>query len=333
MPHAARAPSKVPDLSRSEGVRLAEAYLSADDNRATHRRAADIARLLTEKKIAGVTAAEYMAGLDHQNEVTAELAPLVAAFNVYMRRPVQRILDAGSGIGTSALALAHHYPGAQVTGVEIEEPAVALARHLARDESRVQFACARLENFVPATRFDLIQCRAVLEHVFDPPAVMASLLDWLEPGGVLYVETPNYRWPWETHLRLPMLPKGPKSVVRLEARWTGRDAGFVDHLNFECDPATLRRWVWDAEPAAEIVDLMAEKVRAIFAGAEMPRVHARARAMRGLKRLPALARGIEKTLLRLELTPSVMLIVAKPAAAEVSRPRPDPSRPKTPRHS
>ena len=40
-------------------------------------------------------------------------------------------------------------------------------------------------------RFDAINCRLVLEHVFDPAATLRQLRDWLHPRGVLCIEVPR----------------------------------------------------------------------------------------------------------------------------------------------
>lgn len=39
--------------------------------------------------------------------------------------------------------------------------------------------------------FDVITCFHVLEHVYDPRAVLCKVQEWLKPGGIFYVMIPN----------------------------------------------------------------------------------------------------------------------------------------------
>jgi SAM-dependent methyltransferase len=43
----------------------------------------------------------------------------------------------------------------------------------------------------PSASFDVITCSHVLEHVYDPQAVLRKVVDWLKPGGIFYVAIPN----------------------------------------------------------------------------------------------------------------------------------------------
>jgi SAM-dependent methyltransferase len=54
-------------------------------------------------------------------------------------------------------------------------------------------SCERVEScdrFEPGT-FDLITMFHVIEHIDSPRTAVARLAEWLAPGGVLAVETPN----------------------------------------------------------------------------------------------------------------------------------------------
>jgi 2-polyprenyl-3-methyl-5-hydroxy-6-metoxy-1,4-benzoquinol methylase len=236
----------------------------------------------------------------------AELAPHVGA-------PPRRILDAGCGPGFTAAALSRCHPEAEVVGVDIEEEAVALARSIAPADPRLSFSVAPLEEIDAALgSFDLIVCRTTLEHVYDPRRSLERLVDRLAPGGLALVETPNYLHPFEPHVNLPMLPKGPKWLLRLECRLTGRDAGFVDHLRFEIDARSLPRWAREDGRVA-VVDLNAEKVRRILGGAERSAVGRRQRLIDLLTRIPGARRALLALAPRVPIWPSVRLLLVRRA--------------------
>jgi len=244
-----------------------------------------------------------------------ELASTAPRWERVLRAPVRRALDAGSGPGITTLALAERYPDAEVVGIDIEAPALDLALHLARDQPRCRFELVAIAEFRDIAGFDVIQCREVIEHVFEPAAAVAKLVSLLRPGGVAYLEMPNYLWPWEPHLRLPMLPRSPKVLLATQCRVTGRNPEFIKHLNFECNPLAVKRWIGSADRDVEVIDLMAEKVNALFNGDERATVPSRARIVDFVRRWPAAARVAERALKALPITPSVMLVVARPPRA------------------
>jgi SAM-dependent methyltransferase len=100
-------------------------------------------------------------------------------------RPAGRLLDFGCGSGSFARLAAHG--GYDVVGLEPfslgrphEEPGLRLVR-------------APLEESRPSLgRFDVITLWQVLEHVRDPGRLLETLLEHLEPAGVLVVSVPNF---------------------------------------------------------------------------------------------------------------------------------------------
>ncbi len=97
----------------------------------------------------------------------------------------QRVLDAGSGEGGVAMALGARYPEMQVEGVEVSAVNVKIACQLNRFPN-VRFRQGLAEEahlaFGP-DRFDLAYSFAVLEHVRDVEATIASIMTVLRPGG------------------------------------------------------------------------------------------------------------------------------------------------------
>lgn len=289
---------------------LAERFLRAGD-RASCGRSQDLVRYIEQHLGGTVTPAEYVLGPHYLALGRSHLG--AERWEPYLSRPVRRVLDAGCAAGNMTIALADRYPAADVVGLDIEEEAVALARHLAADRPRVSFLLTSLESYESEVGFDVIQCRETLEHVHEPRSAFVKLLRLLRPGGVLFLETPNYRFPYEPHVRLPMLPKSPKALLRLQCRLMGREAGFVEHLNFECDPRTFARWARQSGEAVDIVDLMAEKVdRLLCTQVEgEPATAVRARALALIRRSEPAGR-LARTLIKwFALAPSAMLLFVR----------------------
>jgi 2-polyprenyl-3-methyl-5-hydroxy-6-metoxy-1,4-benzoquinol methylase len=294
------------------GGRLAAAYVSNRENRGAFDR---VGIFSASAQLAGRPSPDdFLVGGAYERYAERELAELASCWEPYLPESVARILDAGCGAGVTTLALARRYSDAQVLGIDVETPAIDLARYLARTEPRCTFRKERLERLDESNTFDLIQCRCVLEHVYDPNQVLVTLIRHLSPGGVLYLEAPNYFFPWEPHVGMPIIPKSPKWLLVAQCRLTGRDPAFVHHLNLSCDPLTIRRWALRSDPTVHIVDLMARKAAAMFDSDDVrPRVAGRARIVAALKRFRPAARGARWVFTHLPISPSVTFLIVKPS--------------------
>jgi SAM-dependent methyltransferase len=104
-----------------------------------------------------------------------------------------RILDAGCGSGRNMIELARHGP---VTGIELSEPSVALAR--ARDVGQV-ISGSVLELPFAADSFDLAVSLDVIEHLEDDLGALRELRRTVAPGGALLLTVPAYQWLWSGH--------------------------------------------------------------------------------------------------------------------------------------
>jgi 2-polyprenyl-3-methyl-5-hydroxy-6-metoxy-1,4-benzoquinol methylase len=105
----------------------------------------------------------------------------------HIRQP-RSFLDIGCGSGRYLRTMKSLGLGTQhIHGVELDDNVVGA---LQREGFSVQ--CARAEDamFEPAS-LDLVTMFHVIEHVDSPDKVVRRIAEWVPPGGVLAIETPN----------------------------------------------------------------------------------------------------------------------------------------------
>lgn len=101
--------------------------------------------------------------------------------------PGMASLDIGAGIGTGICAFSE--AGFQAYGVEPSEPFYRRALERVSCDKLVMTTVEQAG--FPAASFDYIGLGAVLEHLYDPAAVLERALFWLRPSGIIFVEVPN----------------------------------------------------------------------------------------------------------------------------------------------
>ena len=104
----------------------------------------------------------------------------------------RKVLDVGCGGGILAEAMAHR--GARVTGIDMGEAPLAVARlHLLESGMDIDYRQSSAEDFARDNRerFSVITCLEMLEHVPDPASVLNACHAMLEPGGHLFLSTIN----------------------------------------------------------------------------------------------------------------------------------------------
>ena len=97
----------------------------------------------------------------------------------------RRVLDAGSGEGGVAMALAARHADMEVEGVEVATTNVKIARRLNRFRNARfrQGLAEEVHQVFPPDSFDLVYSFAVLEHVRDVEETIRSVMTVLRPGG------------------------------------------------------------------------------------------------------------------------------------------------------
>jgi ubiquinone/menaquinone biosynthesis C-methylase UbiE len=118
------------------------------------------------------------------------------AFGLLESLPGERILDVGCGTGNFSLKLAA--AGAVVTGVDLSEEMLTVARRRAAGEGRsIDFLPGAGESLpFDDGSFDAAITMATLEFVDDPEKVLGEMLRVTRPGGRVLVGVINRDSPW-----------------------------------------------------------------------------------------------------------------------------------------
>ncbi|MGH8495784.1 MAG: bifunctional 2-polyprenyl-6-hydroxyphenol methylase/3-demethylubiquinol 3-O-methyltransferase UbiG [Gammaproteobacteria bacterium] len=104
----------------------------------------------------------------------------------------KRVVDVGCGGGLLAEAMAGE--GASVTGIDMSDTALAVARaHAAASGVALDYELATAEQLAEsaAGSFDVVTCLELLEHVPQPELVAAACARLVKPGGNVFFSTFN----------------------------------------------------------------------------------------------------------------------------------------------
>ena len=147
----------------------------------------------------------------------------------------QTVLDVGCGGGILAESMAAR--GAHVTGIDLSDKALGVARlHLFESGQKVDYRKISAEALAqerPAA-FDIVTCLEMLEHVPDPSSTVKACAALVKPGGQVFFSTLN-RNP-KSYLFAVI---GAEYLLRLLPRGTHDYARFIR-------PSELARFCRDA---------------------------------------------------------------------------------------
>jgi SAM-dependent methyltransferase len=162
-----------------------------------------------------VSAQEYSSkAREYFGAVRTDILPLLPP-------SMDRVVEIGCGSGDTLAYLKASGRTRWAAGVELFPEAAALARERVDRLYEGNIETLPLDDIEPGS-VDAILCLDVLEHLFDPWAVVRKLDPLLKPGGVLVASIPNVR-----HVKVlgPLIFRG---------RWDYADSGLLDrtHVRF-----------------------------------------------------------------------------------------------------
>jgi len=103
-----------------------------------------------------------------------------------------RVADVGCGHGLSSILIAGRYPAAEVTGFDVHDGSIEMARDRARGaglQDRVRFERATAQEFRGGP-YDLVAVCDALHDMGDPEGAARNVRSQLAPGGTLMVVEP-----------------------------------------------------------------------------------------------------------------------------------------------
>lgn len=131
-----------------------------------------------------------------------------------------RLLNVGGSTGIIDDYLASYF--GSVTGIDIDEDAIAYAQKNYRKDNLIFQVGDALDLQFPNDSFDVVICSQVYEHVPDACLMMDEIFRVLVPGGVCYFAA-NNRLMWnEPHYNLPLLSVIPRPLANIYVRMAGK---------------------------------------------------------------------------------------------------------------
>lgn len=127
-------------------------------------------------------------------------------------------LDVGCNLG--AVTEAARRLGFQATGIDLDDSTIQEAKKLFPE---CEFITASSFDLVAQGKtYDTVFCMEVIEHVPDPHVFAQSLSDLLNPGGILYITTPDAgHW------------RRPKDFLSWKGTIPPEHIGLFDKVNLE----------------------------------------------------------------------------------------------------
>lgn len=181
---------------------------------------------------------DVMSLFANQDFIVQELEKLFAFYNLQLKG---NILDIGCSMGGFMYSLYNSKKFDFVAGIDIDTTAVKMAKeykkmhHISDENVFVDFGSI-FELPFEDKKFDYIIMKDVGEHLENKENLELALKELkriLKDNGHIFIETPNYIFPMEVHLKIPILPFiATKSTTKFIAKIFGKDPDFVNHLNF-----------------------------------------------------------------------------------------------------
>lgn len=168
--------------------------------------------------------------IDEEREIQPKLKRLENLLGGFNNK---RVLDVGCGTGGFILAISKFVNSAN--GVDPDQKAITICRLKKRalKAENVDFKVGKAERLpFENDYFDIVYCYTVLEHVDDVGKSIKEMVRVVKPGGVIYIEAPNYFSCFEGHYKVFWLPMFPKKIASLYLKLRGRNPAFLKTVNY-----------------------------------------------------------------------------------------------------
>lgn len=110
--------------------------------------------------------------------------------STYLKQEKGNLLDVGCGLGFFVKAVLTKKPGWSAVGYEISKQAVKFANE--QNGMKTVYAGLVQDSKLPKESFDIITLWDVIEHIPKPHSLLTYLHGLLKPGGILFLQTPNF---------------------------------------------------------------------------------------------------------------------------------------------
>ena len=101
------------------------------------------------------------------------------------------VAEIGCGVGTAAILMAEAFPTATVTGYDVSQESLAVARSRAQDLDNVRFAASSVESIAVDPPNDLVTAFDVIHDLVDPLAAMTRIRESMARDGQFLMMEPN----------------------------------------------------------------------------------------------------------------------------------------------
>ena len=142
--------------------------------------------------------------------------------------PVQTVLDVGCGLGEILIDLKRIFPGAHFSGLDISTFAIEACRNAYPDS---EFHVANIVDGPLKTKFDLVVCSEVTEHLSDEQTAIANMRRMTRSGGYLIITTPHGR-----------IHTTERSIGHLRHPTRSQIIQWLEQAGFSVE--RLRQWGW-----------------------------------------------------------------------------------------
>lgn len=143
------------------------------------------------------------------------------------------------GFGTGSFTVTARRRGINITGIDYTVGYMRVARSLGslagfpEDQLYSIFRQGNVEDLqFPSDHFGLILSSGVMQFVGDLVSAMREMLRTLKPGGIVLLDSPDYRFPFEAQYNIPWIPFMKKEQAKAWLEGFERPVKGLDYIKY-----------------------------------------------------------------------------------------------------